>query len=94
METVRLVDGRAARIVRRWPETTRFDGRNSVGRYTGDQFRSANMGLTRTGRWVLIHTSDWQGERPWAEEITPSEAAGWFAACEYELPEELEEEVI
>jgi len=48
-----------------------WDGRNwtngGVGRHKG-------LTKLRDGRFVLIHGTDWQGERNWAEIITAEEA--------------------
>jgi hypothetical protein len=93
-ELVRLEDGRAARIVERWGDGTEFDGRNMVSRYTGQEFRGADLGRSETGRWILLPWSSWQGESPLAREVTAEEAAGWFAAQELELPAELAEAVV
>jgi len=48
-----------------------WDGRNwtcgSVGRHRG-------LTKLKDGRYVLIHGTQWQGERDWAEIISPEEA--------------------
>lgn len=48
-----------------------WDGRNWTCGILG-----RHKGLTRLedGRYVLIHGSDWVGERDWAEVISPKEA--------------------
>jgi hypothetical protein len=93
-ELVRLEDGRAARIAERWRDGSRFDGRSHVSRYSGQEFRGADLGRSERGCWVLLPWSAWQGESPLAREITAAEAAGWFAAQEIELPAELAEAVV
>jgi len=87
---VRLQDGRAARIVESWDEPQDFNGRNYVGAYSREEFRSVHLGRSESGRWVFLPHSNWQGERPLPYEVSAAEAAGWFAACGLELPEELE----
>jgi len=94
MDIIRLEDGRAAEIVEEWTETVGWNGRNNIGRYSRDQWSGADLGLTRTGCWVLMHRSARQGSRPWNEEISPEQAAGWFAACGIELPEALRSVVV
>ena len=48
-----------------------WDGRNwqngGVGRHKG-------ITKLRDGRYVLIHGTDWQGEKDWAEIISPEQA--------------------
>ena len=48
-----------------------WDGRNwtngGVGRHKG-------LTKLRDGRYVLIHGTDWQGEKNWAEIISPEQA--------------------
>jgi predicted RNase H-related nuclease YkuK (DUF458 family) len=48
-----------------------WDGRNwtngGVGRHKG-------LTKLRDGRYVLIHGTDWQGEKDWAEIISPEQA--------------------
>lgn len=48
-----------------------WNGRNWENGGTG-----RHKGLTRLkdGRYVLIHSTDWQGEKDWAEIIGPKEA--------------------
>ena len=94
MTLVHLDDGRAAEIVKQWNETTYFNGSNRVGSYTHEEFRHADLGLSKTGAWVLLRSSQSQGAHDTAEEITAAEAAGWFAACSIELPDELDSAVV
>ncbi len=91
---VKLVDGRAAEIRQEWREPTVWNGKAKVGRYCREEYRQANLGLTESGLWVILPSSGWQGERPEPYEITAEKAAGWFAACEIELPEPLRGVVI
>ncbi|MDR7492255.1 MAG: hypothetical protein QN122_12500 [Armatimonadota bacterium] len=91
---VALDDGRAALLVKEWTDGRRFDGRNRVSRYSGQEFRGAHLGRSAAGRWILLPWSSWQGERPLAREISAEEAAGWFARQGLFLPQELEEAVV
>lgn len=71
-------------------EGTRFDGRNHVSLATGGQWEHESLYVTRTGRFVLNHWSQWVGSPETWEEITPKEAAAWLVRCEKdaaELPE-------
>jgi hypothetical protein len=87
---VMLDDGRAATIVTKWTEPSRWNGRNDVGAFTNDQYRRCDLGRTETGAWIMLPSSSWQGEHPLAYEVGPERAAGWFAACGIALPAELE----
>lgn len=69
--TVYDADGKAIARVRYNNNLDYWNGRDwtcgALGRHKG---------LTRLkdGRYVLIHGTDWMGERDWAEVITPKEA--------------------
>lgn len=91
---VQLDDGRAAEIITTWEEPKIFDGHNHVGRFTRNAFRSVDLGRTRTGLWVMLPKSSHQGERPQPHTVTAAAAAGWFAACEMTIPQELQDAII
>jgi len=48
--------------------------------WTGSNYQNGgtgrHLGLTKLsdGKFVLIHSSDWQGDRDWAEVISPKQA--------------------
>lgn len=48
-----------------------WDGRNWQN---GGMGRHKGITKLKDGRYVLIHGTDWQGERDWAEIITPEQA--------------------
>jgi len=94
MSILKLEDGRAVEVVEEWREGETWDGNNHVGRFTRSPWDITSLVRTRTGLWVIVPSSSWQGKRPQPYEISPAEAAGWFAACEIDVPEELAEEVL
>lgn len=48
-----------------------WDGRNWSNGGTG---RHKGLTKLKDGRYVLIHGTDWQGEKDWAEVISPEQA--------------------
>ena len=48
-----------------------WDGRNFTCGSTG---RHKGLTKLKDGRYVLIHGTDWQGEKDWAEIISPEQA--------------------
>ena len=48
-----------------------WDGRNWTNGGTG---RHKGLTKLRDGRYVLIHGTNWQGEKDWAEIISPEQA--------------------
>ena len=66
-----------------------YDGNDVVARvrynqdldyWNGRNWQNGGLGLhkgitkLRDGRYVLIHGTDWQGERDWAEIVSPEQA--------------------
>jgi len=74
-----------------WDEGTRWDGRNHISLATGSQWDHEELYRSRRGRYYLIHTSQWQGSTPYAEWVSPQEAARWLAINQpdLELPADL-----
>lgn len=64
-------DGEVVARVRYNQNLDYWDGRNWTNGGTG-----RHLGLTKLkdGRYVLIHGTDWQGEKDWAEIISPEQA--------------------
>jgi hypothetical protein len=64
-------NGRVIAMVKANNNLDWWDGSNYTCGSTG-----RHKGLTRlkTGEYVLIHGTQWQGERDWAEIITPEQA--------------------
>jgi len=76
----------------RWDENTVWNGSNHISMVTGSQWNHQQLYRTRKGRWVLLHTSEWQGSLDRYEAIGDAEAAEWFVRNEYsvrEIPDEL-----
>lgn len=69
--TVYDSDGKAIARVRYNNNLDYWDGRNWTCGILG---RHKGLTKLKDGRYVLIHGSDWVGERDWAEVITPEEA--------------------
>ena len=74
-----------------WEEDREFDGRNMVSVATGDQWTHEKLYRSRKGRYYIVHTSQWQGSRDWAEWIGPERAAAWLVANDHLIPQELED---
>lgn len=77
------------RAAQTWEEATEWDGRNHISKATGDQFTHETLYKSSKGRYYIVHSSQWQGSRDHAEEITPKAAAAWSLRNEHELPEDL-----
>ena len=63
-------------------EGTRWDGNNHVSLATGSQWDHEVLHVTKKGRFVVNHWSQWQGSGETYVEITPAEAAQWLVANE------------
>lgn len=72
-----------------WEEAQDWDGRNHISRATGSQWEHQTLYLSSRGRYYVVHSSDWQGSRSWAEWVSPEEAARWLVCNDEELPEDL-----
>jgi len=72
-----------------WDESTFHDGHNLISKATGDQFLHETLYKSSKGRYYIVHSSQWQGSRDFAEEISPEEAAKWIILNEGDLPEDL-----
>lgn len=94
MARFKLEDGAivdTARAAKKWGEATYFDGRNYISKATGDQWLHETLYKSAKGRYYIVHSSQWQGSRDHAEEITAKDAAAWLLQNEHELPEDLAE---
>lgn len=72
-----------------WEEDTRWDGNNHVSVATGSQWVHQTLYRSRKGRYYLETVSQWQGQLPHAEWVSPQEAARWLLANGEELPDDL-----
>ena len=94
MARFKLDDGAivdTARAARSWDEASEWDGRNHISKATGDQFTHETLYKSAKGRYYIVHSSQWQGSRDHAEEISLRDAAAWLLQNEHELPEDLAE---
>lgn len=87
LEDGAIVD--TTRAARKWDEDTFHDGRNLISKATGDQFLHETLYKSSKGRYYVVHSSQWQGSRDSANEVTPRDAAVWLLRNEYDLPEDL-----
>lgn len=74
-----------------WKEDTRWDGNNYISVATGSQWDHQQLYKSRTGRYYLVHTSQWQGRTPYAECISHQRAAAWLLANNHEIPPSLKD---
>src|SRR3972149_6322249 len=78
-----LTDGTGRWFVRRsaerWDEKSRFDGNNYISCATGSQWEHETLYRTAGGRWILEHSSQWQGSRDEWTEISARDAARWLS---------------
>jgi hypothetical protein len=61
-------------VIARVTYTDNLDFWDGSNRTCGSTGRHKGLTKLRDGRYVLIHGTQWQGERDWAEVITPEEA--------------------
>lgn len=74
-----------------WNEETEWDGNNHVSKATGSQWEHETLYESSKGRYYVVHTSQWQGSRPYARWLTDEDAARWLLVNDHLLPDELEE---
>lgn len=72
-----------------WEENTWFDGHNHVSVSTGSQWTHQRLYKSRKGRYYIEHTSQWQGNTPHAEWVSPQEATRWLLMNNHEIPADL-----
>jgi len=65
-------------------ENTRWDGHNMVSVATGSQWNHETLYRTKSGRWVLHWTSQWQGSKDTYREIGEEQAHTWLLANGHE----------
>lgn len=59
-------------------EDTRWDGSNHISVATGSQWSHETLYKSSKGTWWIEHTSQYEGARPYATELTEQEAAEWI----------------
>ncbi len=62
-----------------YKEDSYHDGRNFISRATGSQWEHEAIYVTKGGKFILNHWSNYQGSRETYEVISSSQAAEWFA---------------
>ncbi len=62
----------------RFDEARNWDGRNMISVHTQDQFESQTLYRTSGGKWVLLHSSAWQGTQPRWESVDDTAAKRWL----------------
>lgn len=73
-----------------WDEATGWDGNNRVSRATGSPWEHETLYCSSTGRYYLVHTSQYQGTPATARWVSTLEAAAWLLLMAFDLPEDLE----
>lgn len=67
-------------------EDTYWDGRNQASCATRSQWEHEQLYITRHGRCVLEHSSQWQGARTTYREISLHDAAEWLTRNHHPAP--------
>lgn len=60
-------------------ENSYHDGRNFISKATNSQFEHEAIFVTKSGKFILDHWSNWQGSTETYQEITKERASAWFA---------------
>lgn len=60
-------------------EDSYHDGRHFISKATGEQWEHEAIYVTKSGKFILNHWSNWQGSVETYEEITKERASAWFA---------------
>jgi hypothetical protein len=92
MSRYRMEDGTVVdteKATKHWEEDSYHDGSNFISKATGGQWTHEDLYRSRKGRYYIVHSSQWQGSKPYAEWVSQREAARWLTLNEHELPEEL-----
>jgi hypothetical protein len=71
-------------------ETTFWNGNNHISRATRSQWNHEALYITRKGRMVLNHWSQWQGSVESYIEISVDQAAQWLIQVEQTEADELD----
>lgn len=88
----RMQDGTVVdtdRASEQWPARYEWDGSNQINVHTRTQWEDQHLYRSRRGRFWLKHTSAWQGSTPWAEWLSPEQAAAWLSLNGDEIPADL-----
>lgn len=100
MKRVALTDGSGqwfdAEKAEIYKESTFHDGRNWISKATGSQFAHEAIYVTKSGKFIINHWSDYQGTRETFELISTEDAAAWFAKQSFsddEIPSQFQSAV-
>lgn len=77
-------------------ENTYWNGSNHISKATNSQFEHEAIYITKTGKFILNHWSQWQGSIETYKAIGKEEAARWFCKQDFsddKIPEVFKEEV-
>jgi hypothetical protein len=74
-----------------WDQATYWDGHNHVSKATGSQWIDQRLYRSRKGRYYTVTSPRIDGQRDYAEWLSPQEATRWLLQMEHELPEDLEQ---
>jgi len=80
-------------------EDTRWDGRNHISLATNSQWAHEYLYFTKSGRWVLTQTSQWQGSQDTNEIVSSATAFEWLLRMNTSddeisrLPEAIQKEI-
>ena len=94
MATYKMDDGTVAKsenATARYGEHQDWNGSNHIGRSSCSQWHDQMLYRSKNGHYWLEHSSRVQGERDWAEWLSPEQAAAWLLHNDYEIPDELKE---
>jgi len=59
-------------------ESSYWNGRNNISKVTGSEFEHEGLYITKSGKYILNHWSQWQGTAETYEVINQREAADWL----------------
>jgi hypothetical protein len=82
-------------------ENTYWDGHNWISKATGEQWRHDALYYTKSGKFVLHHYSNYQGEGEVYNEVTASDVVTWIIKNEFDdlnfldvLPDDVKAKVL
>lgn len=67
-----------------YKESSYHDGRNFISKATGSQWEHEAIFVTKGGKFILNHWSNWQGSVETYKEISKKEAAEWFGKQDFQ----------
>lgn len=67
-----------------YKENQYHDGSNWISKVTGSQWEHEGVYVTKSGKFILNHWSNWQGSSETYREISKESAAKWFASQDFQ----------